>query len=186
MPEGFAFPVNHRLWTPLTVSPAGYEPLTGPPIRVVARLAPGYTQAQAYAEVTTLTDRVRSISPATHEHLRPRVLAYGGQSPGDAAPHGARQHRTCPILLVMLVACVNVGTLVYARTATRDAEIAMRFALGASRTRIVSQLFVEALVLSAVAAAVGLTVAHVAAEVGDPRVQLRRHRRRCRSGSIPA
>jgi putative ABC transport system permease protein len=161
MPEGFAFPVNHRLWTPLTVSPAGYQPLTGPPIRVVARLAPGYTQAQAYAEVLTLTDRVRSISPATHGHLRPRVLAYGGQSPGDAAPlEFATTH--LPILLVLLVACVNVGTLVYARTATRDAEIAMRFALGASRGRIVSQLFVEALVLSAVAAAVGLTVAHVA------------------------
>ena len=159
MPEGFAFPVNHRLWTPLTVSPAGYEPLTGPPITVVARLAPGFTQAQAYAEVTTLTDHVRSLSPATHQHLRPRVLAYGGQSPGDTAPlEFAATH--LPILLVMLVACVNVGTLVYARTATRDAEIAMRFALGASRARIVSQLFVEALVLSAVAAAVGLTVAH--------------------------
>jgi putative ABC transport system permease protein len=160
MPEGFAFPVNHRLWTPLTVSPAGYQPLTGPPIRVVARLAPGYTQAQAYAEVLTLTERVRSISPTTHGHLRPRVLAYGGQSPGDAGPvEFATTH--LPILLVLLVACVNVGTLVYARTATRDAEIAMRFALGASRGRIVSQLFVEALVLSAVAAAVGLTVAHV-------------------------
>ena len=88
------------------------------------------------------------------------MLAYGGQSPGDASLlELASTH--LPILLVMLVACVNVGTLVYARTATRDAEIAMRFALGASRTRIVTQLFVEALVLSAVAAAVGLIVAHV-------------------------
>jgi predicted permease len=161
MPEGFAFPVNHRLWTPLTVSPAGYEPLTGPPIRVVARLAAGSTQAQAYAELTSLTDRVRMQSPATHAQLRPRVLAYGGQSPGDATLlELASTH--LPILLVLTVACVNVGTLVYARTATRDAEIAMRLALGASRGRIVSQLFVEALVLSAVAAAVGLSVAHVA------------------------
>jgi predicted permease len=161
MPEGFAFPVNHRLWTPLTVSPAGYQPLTGAPIRVVARLAPGATQAQAYAEITSLTDAARAQSPATHGHLRPRVLAYGGQSPGDAAPlEFAATH--LPIILVLAVACVNVGTLVYARTATRDAEIAMRFALGASRPRIVLQLFVEALVLSAVAAAIGLTVAHVA------------------------
>ncbi len=161
MPEGFAFPVNHRLWTPLPVSPAGYEPLTGAPIRVVARLAPAVTQAQAYAEITSLTDAVRAQSPSTHAHLRPRVLAYGGQSPGDAAPlEFAATH--LPIILVLAVACVNVGTLVYARTATRDAEIAMRFALGASRPRIVLQLFVEALVLSGVAAAVGLTVAHVA------------------------
>ena len=160
MPEGFAYPVNHRLWTPLTVAPAGYEPLTGPPIRVVARLAPGVTQAQAYAEMTSLTDRARAVSPGTHAHLKPRVLAYGGQSPGDASlMELASTH--LPILLVLVVACVNVGTLIYARTATRDAEIAMRFALGASRPRLVSQLFVEALVLASVAAVVGLTVAHV-------------------------
>jgi len=161
MPEGFAFPINHRLWTPLAVSPSGYPPLTGTPIRVVARLAPGVTQAQAYAEITTLTDRVRSVSPVTHQQLRPRILAYGGQSPGDAdLIELASTH--LPILLVLIVACVNVGTLVYARTATRDAEIALRSALGASRTRIVTQLFVEALVLSSVAAAVGLSVAQAA------------------------
>ena len=159
MPEPFGWPVNHRLWTPLTVSPAGYEPLAGPVVRVVARLAPGYTQAQAYAEITTLTDRVRAISPGTHEHLRPRVLAYGGQSPGDSTlMELASVH--LPILLVLVVACVNDGTLIYARTATRDAEIALRYALGASRSRIVTQLFVEALVLASVSAAVGLTVAH--------------------------
>jgi predicted permease len=71
-----------------------------------------------------------------------------------------------PVLLVLLVACVNVGTLIYARTATRDGEIAVRYALGASRGRIVSQLFVEALVLSSVAAACGLAVAHAALKWG--------------------
>ena len=64
-----------------------------------------------------------------------------------------------PVLLVLLIACMNVGTLVYARTATREGEIAIRSALGASRARIVSQLFVEVLVLALVAAAVGLTAA---------------------------
>jgi hypothetical protein len=61
---------------------------------------------------------------------RPRVLAYGGESPGDRSwleflvTHG-------PILLVLIVACVNVGTLIYARTATRDADSAQR---GAQRS----------------------------------------------------
>jgi putative ABC transport system permease protein len=54
---------------------------------------------------------------------------------------------------------MNVGTLVYARTATREGEIALRSALGASRARIIGQLFVEALVLASIAAVVGLMAA---------------------------
>ena len=53
-----------------------------------------------------------------------------------------------PSLLVLILACMTVGTLVYARTATREGEIAVRSALGASRARIIGQLFVEALVLA--------------------------------------
>jgi putative ABC transport system permease protein len=64
-----------------------------------------------------------------------------------------------PALLVLILACMNVGTLVYARTATREGEIALRSALGASRARIIGQLFVEALVLASIAAAVGLIAA---------------------------
>jgi len=165
MPEGFAFPVNHRIWVPLQVRPSGYAPLEGPAIHVFGRLAPGATQAQAYAELTTLTQRAAAASPITHEHLRPRVLAYGGESPGDRSwLEFVVTH--LPILMVLLVACANVGTLIYARTATREAEIATRLALGASRARIVSQLFVEALMLAGVAATVGLVVAHWALKWG--------------------
>ena len=165
MPEGFAFPINHRMWVPLQIRSAGYAPLDGPAIRVFGRLAPGSTQAQAYAQVTALTERVAATSPRTHEHLRPRVLAYGGESPGDRTwLEAAMTH--LPILLVLLVACVNVGTLIYARTATRDAEIAMRYTLGASRGRIISQLFVEALVLASLAAVVGLVAANWALKWG--------------------
>ena len=52
------------------------------------------------------------------------------------------------IVLLLVVVCVNVAILVYARTATRQGEIAVRGALGASRRRIVAQLFVEALMLA--------------------------------------
>ena len=120
------------------------------------RLAPGMQPPQATAEIAALMSRVAATSPATHQHLRPVVFPYGGARDVDggswidfAITHG-------PVLLVLIVACANVGTLVYARTATREAEIAMRHALGASRARIVGQLFVEALVLAAVAAVVGL------------------------------
>ena len=165
MPEGFTFPINHRLWVPLQLRPSGYAPLEGAPIRVFARVAPGATQAQAYAEVTALTERVAAASPQTHKYLRPRVLRYGGENPGDRSLFLTLLTHL-PVLLVLIVACANVGTLVYARTATRDAEIATRYALGASRRRIVTQLFIEALVLSSAAAIVGLAAAHWAMKWG--------------------
>jgi putative ABC transport system permease protein len=165
MPEGYAFPINHRLWTPLQLRPSGYAPLEGAGIRVFGRVAQGATQAQANAEIATLNERLAAASPATHRHLRPRVLAWGGESPGDRSVlELAITH--LPIVLVLLVACANVGTLLYARTSTRDAEIAIRFALGAGRARIVSQLFVEALVLASIAAVVGLFAANLALKWG--------------------
>ena len=165
MPEGYTFPINHRMWLPLHLKSSSYAALEGPAIRVFGRVAPGFTQAQANAELTTLTERVASASPATHQHLRPRVLAWGGESPGDRSIlESAITY--LPVVLILVIACANVGTLIYARTATRDAEISMRYALGATRDRIIAQLFVEALVLSSIAALVGLTAAHYALKWG--------------------
>ena len=65
-------------------------------------------------------------------------------------------------VLLLTIVCVNVAILVYARTATRQGEIAVRSALGASRRRIVAQLFVEALVVAGAAAAIGVFLLSVA------------------------
>jgi predicted permease len=165
MPRNFAFPVNHRLWVPLRLKAGGYAPLDGPEVRVFGRIAPGATQAQANAEFSALVEREAAASPSIYAHLRPRVLAYGGQSPGDRGMFEIALTQL-PIVLVLLVACANVATLIFARTATRDAEIATRTALGASRGRIVFQLFSEALVLASLAALVGLVAADAAVQYG--------------------
>jgi putative ABC transport system permease protein len=165
MPEGFAFPINHRMWVPLQLQPSGYGPLEGGGIRVFGRIAPGATQTHANTELVALTDRTKAASPRTHEQLRPRVLAYGGESPGDVSWFEFLM-KHLPILLVLAVACANVGTLIYARTATREAEIAVRYALGAGRGRIVGQLFAEALVLASLSAVVGLAAANFALKWG--------------------
>ncbi len=154
MPDGFAYPYNHGAWTPLSLL-AWYGALEGDGIDVIGRLAPGVTQEQANAELRVLGERTAAALPATHEHLRPRVLRLG-ELVGDFSPFAMTN---LPVLLVLMVACTSVGTLVYARTATREGEIALRSALGASRARIIGQLFVEALVLALVAAAVGLVAA---------------------------
>ena len=156
MPEGFGYPVNHDAWTPLSLR-ASYDALEGGAIGVIGRLAPGVSREQANAELRVFGERTAAAFPATHEHLRPSVrrLAEAPDVP-DIAQFASRN---LPVLLVLMIACLSVGTLVYARTATREGEIAVRSALGASRARIIGQLFVEALVLASVAAAVGLMAA---------------------------
>jgi predicted permease len=155
MPDGFAFPVRSRLWTPLQVNVIGVPRLEGPSIVVFGRLAPGVDIEQAQAELTTLGLRAAADFPATNERLRPRIVQYTQLF----VPSAARwQLRLIGLGIVMLlvVACANVATLIYARTATREGEIAVRYVLGATAGRIVTQLFAEALVLSLVAALVGV------------------------------
>lgn len=161
MPEGYAFPVNHRLWIPLKADPAKYERREGPAIDVFGRLAPGVTMESAQAELTAIGQRTAAAFPNTHEHLRPRIVPYTALWFDELSRWEVRILQFFLILLLAVV-CVNVAILIYARTATRQAEIAVRTALGASRGRIIGQLFMEALVLSTVAAAVGLGLAWLA------------------------
>ena len=156
MPKGFGYPVNHNAWTPLPLR-GSYDALEGDAVSVIGRLAGGVSRQQADAEVRVSGERMAASLPATHAHLRPRVVRFGGAP--DDLDLAQFAMRNLPALLVLSIACLSVGTLIYARTATREAEIAVRSALGASRARIMSQLFVEALVLAAVAAPVGLIAA---------------------------
>ena len=160
MPEGFGYPFNYDAWTPLPLR-ASYGPLEGGAISVIGRLAPGVTRAQADAEVRALGERTAAALPATHEHLRPRVKPLGepGEEEVEVSDIAQLALTNLPALLVLMIACMSVGTLVYARTATREGEIALRSALGASRARIVGQLFVETLVLASLAAGIGLVAA---------------------------
>ena len=161
MPKGFAFPVNHQFWVPLQVGAVADERLAGPAVMVFGRLAPGATLASAQAELTAMGQRAAQALPKGHAPLLPRVMPYanpflGMHDQNDQA--GLDLMQGFATLLLVLV-CLNVAILVYTRTATRQAEIGLRTALGASRGRIVGQLFLEALVLSAVAAAVGVGMA---------------------------
>ena len=158
MPEGFGFPTYHSFWIPWRLDAAAYAPRSGPSINVFGRLAPGATLESAQAELTAISRRLAAASPATHEHLRPLVMAYAHAFSDIDDPEDALAVYAIEIAIVLLLVliCVNVAILVYARTATRQGEIAVRAALGASRRRIIAQLFVEALMLAGVSAAIGI------------------------------
>jgi putative ABC transport system permease protein len=164
MPDGFGLPTNNSFWIPWRLDPLAYQPRTGPYVGVFGRLAPGATLETAQAELTEMGRRASTEWPATHEHIRPRVMpyAFAYTDMGDAENFLAMRAIQLALVLLLIVVCVNVAILVYARTATRQGEIAIRGALGASRTRIVAQLFIEALTLASVAACIGLFIVLIA------------------------
>lgn len=156
MPEGFGFPIAQRIWIPLRREAVDRGTGDGPILLVFGRLAPGVTVRQAHAEFTTVGMRTAIDAPETRGFFQPQVVPYA------ALIVDARNYQLvlslANIFLVMLVVlvCANVALLMYARAATRESEIAVRNALGATRGRIIAQLLVESLVLSGLAVGVGL------------------------------
>ena len=162
MPADYAFPISQNAWAPFRLgSGPGVEPRAGPAIHVFGRLAPDVSIAEARTELTELGRRAAADFRDTHEHLRPEVLPYaksildvrGWMMIGAVSSN-------IPVVLLLLLICANVALLMFARAATRESEIAIRTALGASRGRIIMQLFAEALVLGGVAAVIGLVAAN--------------------------
>jgi putative ABC transport system permease protein len=159
MPQGFLFPVREQMWLPLRPRPAG-EPGRGAPLLVFGRPADGVTPDRAEAQMGVLRQRMGAEFPALYEFLTPEAVpftlaAQGAARGGWRASPGNRVISMGAIVLLM-VACANVGLLIFAQTAARSAELSMRAALGADRARIVAQVFVEVLVLAVVSTVVGL------------------------------
>src|SRR5690606_1736655 len=99
----------------------------------------GETMQTAQAELTTAGRRAATASPATHQHLEPRVRPYAMMAaPGDPGemPVMYSVYFFTAVLLVLI--CGNVGLLLFARAASREADLVVRTALGASRGRIVA------------------------------------------------
>jgi putative ABC transport system permease protein len=162
MPDGFRFPANNGLWAPLVTD----APIVGPDESLAAvvfgRLAPGVDAEAAVAELSAISERHAVDDARTGAGLRLVVVPF--------ILHLLDVLRFPPWLvwlvqlfaaLILAVVAVNVAVLVYARTALRTGEITVRTALGASRARIVSQLFLEAMALSLAAAALGLAMAEI-------------------------
>jgi putative ABC transport system permease protein len=168
MPDGFVFPVNHDIWTPLRMAVA--EPGTGSHVRSFGRLRSGITLAAAQSELTALTQRSASEYPKRYAHLAAQALPYAQSiiwiSPDVLARAGLYSINGFGALLLLLV-CGNVALLMFARVATREKEILVRSALGASRARIITQLFAEALVLGSLAGLLGLVAARFGLQAVD-------------------
>lgn len=162
MPEGFGFPVAHDMWMPFVTGGGAYEPREGPRVSVLARRVDDASMNDARTELAVLGRRMAQAFPATHEHLQPQVVPLARAALG--LPHDVSTAMLAavgvtsnlPLILFLILVCGNVALLMFARATAREGELVIRSALGASRGRIVAQLFAEALVLAAAAAALGL------------------------------
>ena len=166
MPEDFEFPVNHQYWIPLRLNRSA-EVLPGPFGSVFGRRAPGVALGGAQAEIEAVGLLPRADAD---EQLEARVMPYTFAFTGDFELGQMRWVIRIVLLLVTLLLvppCANIAVLVYARTVTRQAEFAARSALGASRGRIVAQLFIEMLVLAGAATGVALLLVRAAVSRAD-------------------
>ncbi len=158
MPDAFRFPSPRcQVWVPLVISPAELAARGDHGLQVVGRLRPGFTLAQAQANMKVVAQGIAQKFPGEQRDRSVALIPL--------QENLTRHSRTSLLVLLGSVACVlliasaNIASLLLARTAGRQREIALRLALGASRARLVRQFLTESVLLALLGGGAGILTA---------------------------
>jgi len=160
MPPTFRFPDLAQMWTPMAWTDQERSVRGEHHYMVVARLKPGVQLKQAQAEMNTISARLQQAYPEDDKGWGAVVVPLHDDLVADVRP--ALLVLLGAVAFILLIACVNVANLALAKTFSRQKEIAIRAALGATSARVLRQILTETVLLALAGGALGLAYAHFA------------------------
>jgi putative ABC transport system permease protein len=159
LPASFQFALRQNdLWLPYQPTDAQLTRRFMHGTNLIARLKSGVSAAQAQAELSVIASRIEQENKDSHAGTGLKLVSLQEQVVGQVKP--ILMVLLAAVGFVLLIACANVASLLLTRSLSRQKEVAIRAALGASRWRVVRQLMTESVLLSLVGGAAGLLVAY--------------------------